>query len=80
MPLNAVIGLPMHDFDSKPVAAVSITAKKQSDQKTKTILLVITQQSDLTQAGIGKRAKGKSLMCQLDMKQIAQNEGINVLT
>eukprot|EP00957_Ditylum_brightwellii_P023593 1780748-Ditylum_brightwellii.AAC.1 len=35
MPLKAVIGSPPYDFTSKPVAVVSITAKKQSDQKNK---------------------------------------------
>eukprot|EP00957_Ditylum_brightwellii_P165693 12613886-Ditylum_brightwellii.AAC.1 len=63
MPLDAVIGSPMHDFDSKSVAVVSITSKKQSDQKAKMILLMFAQQSDLTQAGIGNGAKGTNSTC-----------------
>eukprot|EP00957_Ditylum_brightwellii_P166241 12655986-Ditylum_brightwellii.AAC.1 len=46
MPLDAMIGSPMRDFDSKQVDVVPIPAKKQSDQKAKMTLLVSTQQSD----------------------------------
>eukprot|EP00957_Ditylum_brightwellii_P181517 13826758-Ditylum_brightwellii.AAC.1 len=70
MPLDAVIGSPACDFDSKPVAAVSITAKKQSYQKTKMKLPMITQQSNLKDAGIGNGAKRPSSTCSLHTEQI----------
>jgi len=57
MPLGAVIESPTRDFNSKPVAVVSITAKKQSDQKSKMKLLMITQQSNFNEAGIGMGQK-----------------------